>query len=55
MGTRSLQNIIHDTGTAVNFSNSLKKLYKVREFKKLYNNKGYVKIGFNGKRMKILS
>ena len=52
---RSLQNIIHDTGTAINFSNSLKKLYKVREFKKLYNNKGYVKIGFNGKRMKILS
>ena len=52
---RSLQNIIHDAGTAINFSNSLKKLYKVREFKKLYNNKGYVKIGFNGKRMKILS
>ena len=52
---RSLQNIIHDTGTAINFSNSLKKLYKVREFQKLYNNKGYVKIGFNGKRMKILS
>ena len=55
MSLRSLQNIIHDTGTAINFSNSLKKLYKVKEFQKLYNNKGYVKIGFSGKRMKILS
>lgn len=55
MSLRSLQNIIHDAGTAINFSNSLKKLYKVKEFQKLYNNKGYVKIGFSGKRMKILS
>lgn len=54
MSVRLLQGIVGDLGSAVSFSQSLKKLYSITNFVPIYNNKPYIKVNFITKKLKVL-
>lgn len=54
MNVRLLQMICGDTGSAISFSQSLKKLYSLGSYEIIYNNKPYVKVTFVNNNLKIV-
>lgn len=55
MNVRLLQAICGDSGSAMSFSQSIKKLYSITSFEtSLYNNKPYIKVTFVNKILKVL-